>query len=768
MPFALSPGVTVIEKDFSSIIPSVSTSAGAVAGTFQWGPVSEPTTVTSEDVLIQTFGGPNDSNYKSFFTAANFLAYTNNLIVNRVDTAGLRNATSLVSGSISAVTVTATTVSGVVQNFGYKPGHETTIAFSAPQIEGGVTATGVPVFQGVGIITANITRTSNGTLYTAAPTVTISAPDLEGGVRATATATVVAGAITAITIVQSGSGYFNTPTVTITRASSDTTGTGAAATIELATSALLGVRITNVGSGYTSAPTVTITNSNTGTLGTPTAPTLASVFVTATGVKIQNSTTYIEDFRNYETSVYGMFAARYPGALGNGLTVLVIDKAVWTYAVANPSSTYSSVITKNFTGAPGTSDQAAKKSIADDQLHILILDDSTGKWTGTPGSVLEKFSYLSKIKGVTRNDGTNVYFRDAIAASSKYVYVISTPVSAQINDLQNADWDRDISTVTVGTNLRDLNSVPAAIVLNGGVDDYAAEAGNYQAAYLQFADADQFDISLIAVGDASAATVNYVIANVAEVRKDCVVFFSPRNSDGSPIVGSTSAAVTAVKAFADAVNYRSTYAVMDSGAKYQYDRYTDQYRWIPLNGDVAGLCARTDYTNDPWFSPGGFNRGQIKNVVKLAFNPTQVDRDTLYSYGINPVVTFPGQGTVLFGDKTFTTNPTAFDRVNVRRLFIVLEKAVATAAKFQLFEFNDDFTRAQFRNLVEPFLRNVQGRRGIVDFRVRCDTTNNTGDVIDRNEFVASIFIKPNRSINFITLNFVAARSSVSFDEIGG
>jgi phage tail sheath protein FI len=207
---------------------------------------------------------------------------------------------------------------------------------------------------------------------------------------------------------------------------------------------------------------------------------------------------------------------------------------------------------------------------------------------------------------------------------------------------------------------------------------------------------------------------------------------------------------------------------MDSGAKYQYDRYTDQYRWIPLNGDVAGLCARTDYTNDPWFSPGGFNRGQIKNVVKLAFNPTQVDRDALYSYGINPVVTFPGQGTVLFGDKTFTTNPTAFDRVNVRRLFIVLEKAVATAAKFQLFEFNDDFTRAQFRNLVEPFLRNVQGRRGIVDFRVRCDTTNNTGDVIDRNEFVASIFIKPNRSINFITLNFVAARSSVSFDEIGG
>jgi phage tail sheath protein FI len=207
--------------------------------------------------------------------------------------------------------------------------------------------------------------------------------------------------------------------------------------------------------------------------------------------------------------------------------------------------------------------------------------------------------------------------------------------------------------------------------------------------------------------------------------------------------------------------------VLDSGYKYQYDRYNDQYRYVPLNGDIAGLCARTDFTNDPWFSPGGLNRGQIKNVVRLAVSPTKTQRDTLYKKGVNPVVTFPGEGTVLFGDKTLLAKPSAFDRINVRRLFIVMEKAIATAAKFQLFEFNDGFTRAQFKNLVEPFLRDVQGRRGITDFVVKCDESNNTGEVIDRNEFVADIFVKPNRSINFITLNFVAARSAINFSEIG-
>jgi hypothetical protein len=206
---------------------------------------------------------------------------------------------------------------------------------------------------------------------------------------------------------------------------------------------------------------------------------------------------------------------------------------------------------------------------------------------------------------------------------------------------------------------------------------------------------------------------------------------------------------------------------MDSGWKYQYDRYNDKYRWLPLNPDIAGLCVRTDNTTDPWFSPAGYSRGQIKNVIKLAYNPTKTDRDTLYQAGINPVITIPGQGTVLFGDKTMLTKPSAFDRINVRRLFIALEKAIGTASKFQLFELNDTFTQAQFRNIVEPFLRDVQGRRGITDFKVVCDSTNNTPDVIDANQFRADIYVKPARSINYITLTFVAARSGISFQEIG-
>jgi len=241
------------------------------------------------------------------------------------------------------------------------------------------------------------------------------------------------------------------------------------------------------------------------------------------------------------------------------------------------------------------------------------------------------------------------------------------------------------------------------------------------------------------------------------------VFVSPEQAD---VVNNIGSEATDVTGFRDSLP-SSSYAVMDSGYKYQYDRYNDVYRYVPLNGDTAGTAVRTDFVADPWFSPAGFNRGQIKNVVKLPFSPKKTERDTLYKKGVNPVVTFPGQGTVLFGDKTLLAKPSAFDRINVRRLFIVLEKAIATASKFQLFEFNDAFTRAQFRNLVEPFLRDVQGRRGITDFKVVCDETNNTGEVIDRNEFVADIFIKPARSINFIQLNFVATRTGISFEEVG-
>jgi phage tail sheath protein FI len=410
----------------------------------------------------------------------------------------------------------------------------------------------------------------------------------------------------------------------------------------------------------------------------------------------------------------------------------------WTYAA-------------EFDAAPGTSAYATASGGSNDELHVIVIDED-GLFTGTVGAVLEKFAFVSKANDAKSSNGTNNYYKDAINSRSEYIWWM--------------DHTATVSTSAASSLFKDM-SAAVNISLTLGTDDYALTDAEKIAGFQLFDNAEQYDVSLIIAGKASATVATSIINNVAEVRLDCVAFVSPQdNSSGDVIIGSTSTQITAINTYRDALP-SSSYAVMDSGYKYQYDRYNDKYRYIPLNADIAGLCARTDYTNDAWFSPGGLNRGQVKNVVKLAVNPNKASRDLLYKNGVNPVVSFPGEGTVLFGDKTLLAKPSAFDRINVRRLFIVMEKAIATAAKFQLFEFNDGFTRAQFKNLVEPFLRDVQGRRGITDFVVKCDESNNTGEIIDRNEFVADIFVKPNRSINFITLNFVAARSAINFSEIG-
>ena len=386
-------------------------------------------------------------------------------------------------------------------------------------------------------------------------------------------------------------------------------------------------------------------------------------------------------------------------------------------------------------------------------MHVIVVDED-GAWTGEQGAVLEKFAFVSKAADAKRSDGSSMYYKDVINNTSKYIWWADHTTIR----LTGTAW----GTNAQGSTFANLQHA-VQISLHGGVSADAPTAGNIQSALATFANDEAYDISLLPLGEADTATVNFAIGSVADVRKDCVVFASPEMSDVVDNIGSEAADVTA---FRDTLT-SSSYAVLDSGWKYQYDRYNDKYRWVPLNGDTAGLAVRTDFVADPWFSPAGFNRGQVKNVVKLAYSPSKTDRDTLYKKGVNPVVSFPGQGTVLFGDKTLLAKPSAFDRINVRRLFIVLEKAIATAAKFQLFEFNDAFTRAQFSNLVEPFLRDVQGRRGITDFKVVCDETNNTGQVIDRNEFVADIFVKPARAINFIQLNFIATRTGISFEEVG-
>ena len=428
-----------------------------------------------------------------------------------------------------------------------------------------------------------------------------------------------------------------------------------------------------------------------------------------------------------------------------------------------------------FDSAPGTSTYATGKGLSDDEMHIVVFDN-TGNISGfrkdTAGergqSVLETYAFVSKAFGAKTAQGGTNYYPDVIFKQSSFVYWLDHHSVLQAGGGKIAAG----TAGTAGDSFASGSGTTGEVTftLSDGDDGSAVTVGQLDSAYQLFADAETVDVNLIMAGQVpnGANGVQHAtnLIDLAEARKDVVVFISPRREDVVNIASSTTQTAN-VKAFFDQLS-SSSYAVFDSGYKYMFDKFNDVFRFVPLNGDIAGLCANTDQVADPFFSPGGFNRGQIRGAVKLAYNPTKPQRDILYPARINPVVTFPGQGTVLFGDKTALSKPSAFDRINVRRLFILLEKAIATAAKFQLFEFNDEFTRAQFRNLVEPFLRDIQGRRGITDFSVVADGTNNTGEVIDRNEFVADIFIKPARSINFIQLNFIAVRTGVAFSEIGG
>jgi len=566
MAFQLSPGVNVTEKDLTLIVPSVATTAGGFAGAFQWGPVDEVTTVDSEITLAERFGKPNDTTFASFFTAANFLSYGNNL-------------------------------------------------------------------QLIRVIDKSSALNSVGTSNTAG---------------------------------------------------------------------------------------------------------------TATATLVENEDDYLSNHAAGTLNVD--WFAKYPGNLGNSLKVSLCD--------ANTYPTWE--FAANFDAAPGTSTYAASVGGSNDELHVIVIDED-GLWTGAAGTILEVFPFVSKASDAKLPDGTNNFYKNVINDRSKYVWWGNHP-TANIAGVSN--WGSQAPGITFAST---ANVGDITVSLAGGVSADSPSAGNLQSAYAQFANDELYDISLLPLGAVGSSTATFVINNVAEVRKDCIVFISPELAD---VVNNAGDEANDVTDFRNNLP-SSSYAVMDSGYKYQYDRYNDVYRYVPLNGDTAGLCVRTDFVADPWFSPAGFNRGQVKNVVKLPYSPKKTDRDTLYKKGVNPVVTFPGQGTVLYGDKTLLAKPSAFDRINVRRLFIVLEKAIATASKFQLFEFNDAFTRAQFRNLVEPFLRDVQGRRGITDFKVVCDESNNTAEIIDRNEFVADIYIKPARSINFIQLNFIATRTGVSFEEVG-
>ena len=448
----------------------------------------------------------------------------------------------------------------------------------------------------------------------------------------------------------------------------------------------------------------------------------ATASATGTGQLIKN----LEDYSNTSfTSSLNLFIAKYPGVLGNSVGVAYADTAGFNATDSNGDASWPWY--DLFDSAPATN-----------EYHVVVYD-AGGEITGVVGTALERFAYVSDQSDALYFDGSSAYFETRINNGSEWIWVGKASLLTGSSD---------------------------GVQLGGGSDGLEVTDADRTAGFALFANAEVVDISLVFAAGAGVTASKYIIDNIAELRKDCVVCVSPQQTD---VVGITSATTALSNILSTRNSYgSSSYAIMDSSFKYMYDRYNDKFRWVPLNGDIAGLMARTDADADPWFSPAGYNRGRIKNAAKLTQENTLIKtvRDELYKKGINPCTVFNVEGPIMLGDKTLLTRPSAFDRINVRRLFIVLEKAIATAAKYMLFEQNDDFTRARFVNMVEPFLRDVLGRRGITDFRVVCNSSNNTAEVIDRNEFVADIYIKPVRSINYIKLNFVALRTGVDFDEV--
>lgn len=445
------------------------------------------------------------------------------------------------------------------------------------------------------------------------------------------------------------------------------------------------------------------------------------------------------------------FIARQQGSLGNSLRVSVWDSsdmANWTYKA-------------QFDAAPGTSSYASARSGSNDEMHVVVLDQD-GEITGTTGTILERYAFVSKGSDAKNTDGSSNFVKDVINARSEYIY------------MAGADSDFDVAgfgTSVVSTNFARTLRANTDIDLIAGVNSGSLGTSEYTTAFNLFEDKDNVEVDfLIAPGMSARAdqntVVNDLVATAQNIRKDCVVVASPARSD---VVDLTNSSTITTNIVSTAEGFtKSSYLVIDGNYLKVYDKFNDQYVQIPAASSTAGIMAATDRNAAPWFSPAGGRRGQYLGITAIDYTPTKAQRDTLYKAGVNPVANIPGQGVILFGDKTNLGRPSAFDRINVRRLFLVLERAISRAAENVLFEFNDEFTRAEFVNIVEPVLREVKGRRGITDFSVVCDETNNTAAVIDRNEFIASIFIKPARSINYITLNFVAVRTGVEFEEVIG
>ena len=776
MAFQVSPGINVSEIDLTTTIPSLATTIGAFGGVFRWGPVGKFILVDSENTLAARYGKPTSDNYETFFTAANFLAYGNALYVSRAAvTTGFSN--TVIAANVNLQSNSTVILTG--NNHGVEAGHA---VFGVGIPEGTFVSTVTANSTALAVVlTANATTSTDSQLNFFANTLALNAVANSGVVeladsivknaddfedKGASNATFASTQFIArypgelgnslkVAMCDSANQYSRT----IDPFSNTSLG-GTAATLLLGQLANAGITINVNSSSANVFLTGNSTNFGSGNLVYADIKTAAAELLSDLSVG-----DYIE-LGNSSVGTQTLKIKSLPANISNNDTdssfFTVTFEDTWNRA----SNFTANTITRKWEffntvpTAPGTSQYLTDRSLtAVDQVSVVIVDED-GKFSGTPGTVLEVYENLSRATDAIGEDGTTAFYKTVINDNSRYVWATN---------------DRSEAPTALAASLSNsTSSIPyfeSFIGGRDGVTESSATVAALGSAYDLFADASSVDVSLLMTGKSvgvsnGAQLANYLIDNIADVRKDCVVFVSPQKED---VVGTAVEGLQAsnIVTFRQSVR-NSSYAFIDSGYKYQYDKYNDVYRYVPLNGDIAGLTARSDDLRDPWFSPAGYNRGQIKNLVKLAYSPNKTDRDLLYKNDINPVITQPGQGTVLFGDKTALGRSSAFDRINVRRLFIVLEKTIATAANQMLFEFNDEFTRAQFLNLIEPFLRDVQGRRGITDFRVVCDETNNTPEVVDTNRFVGDIYIKPAKSINFIQLNFVAVRSGVEFNEVVG
>ena len=790
----ISPGINVSEVDLTTVVPRLGTTVGAIAGMFPWGPMQQRILIGSESQLVATYGEPNSNNAETFFTAANFLSYGNSLYVVRAGNTTSNDANAYLSAVANAAgySVTNAIASSVsvlneidfsnkkANNYSY----DANVMFVA-KFPGAIgNSLKVSVCDSVNAYSSNVNIVSTSTTPDTTLTLTVTSgnasvttSDTTGlkvgsvlyslsntGLGITSnTTTVVSVTNTTVFVINATPSASNTTTAgfvtargiaNITYGSSNLTITFASG--GTANVAAQNTLATSIASSFTNGDVIVLGNSSIGYQYNKIMSILNTSNTTATGINfVLNDTYKLTNDWKANTSV-------------NGNTTVVNIQRAWEYQnlfnAAPITSTYVQLNGNTQNWASNTANTPV------DSMHVVITDN-LGSFTGTPGAVLEVYTNVSRANDAIGQSGQTIFWQNVLNTQSNYVWALN---------------QRSDNTANIGnsaTVISSTNNAPFTVKFVNGQDG-ASESSNafttIATAYNLFQNPTDVQINLVLQGKPIGGTynsgaagaitannfnlANYLIDNIATTRKDCVVFVTP---DDSIVYNNKGNESTALVAWRNTL-HSTSYAVMDSGYKYQYDRYNDVYRYVPTNGDIAGLCVATDLATDPWYSPAGFNRGQIKNLIRMRYNPSQTDRDLLYANAINPVVTFQGQGTILFGDKTLTNKPSAFDRINVRRLFITIEQAIRTASDYTLFEFNDSFTRSNFVNLITPYLKNIKSLRGITDFYVVCDESNNTPQRIDSNQFWCDIYIKPARSINFIQLNFVAVATGVQFTEVLG